>query len=64
MGLNGRFGKLLGRSARTGTLAADQERAQKIHGRADDETNDAQARTRQRMEAELDAQRSARTKNE
>lgn len=60
MGLRNRLATLFGKSAGDGTLAADQARPQEMHGRETRQTSHEQDGTRQRMEAELDAQRMQR----
>jgi hypothetical protein len=62
MGLSDRIGKLFGRSGSgSATLITDQARAQKIHGRETGQTASQQDGTRERMVAELDAQRASRS---
>jgi hypothetical protein len=60
MGLRDRLATLFGTSGGNGTVAADQARAQEMHGRETGQTSHEQDGTRQRMEAELDAQRTQR----
>ncbi len=63
MALSGRLGRLLGKTAVANpTLVADRARARGMHGQAVGQTALAQAGMRQRMEAELDAQRAARAR--
>ncbi len=60
MGLRDRLATLFGKPGGHDTLAADQARAQEMHGRETQQTSHEQDGTRQRMEAELDAQRTQR----
>jgi len=61
MGLRERLGRLFGKPARgSTTLAADRTRANEMHGRETTQTRYEQDGTRQRMEAELDGQRTQR----
>jgi hypothetical protein len=61
MGLSERIGRLLGRNpAANATLVADRERQQRMHGQEVGQTTNEQANMRQRMEAEMDTQRTDR----
>lgn len=61
MGLSERLGKLFHKpAAGTATLAADQTRAHAMHGHATSQSSTEQDGGRQRMEAELAAQRTDR----
>ncbi len=62
MGLREQISKLFGKStAGETTLTADRARAQEMHGRETGQSSSEQDGTRQRMEAQLDAQRTQRT---
>ncbi|HLZ72140.1 MAG TPA: hypothetical protein VKV26_19715 [Dehalococcoidia bacterium] len=64
MGLNERIGRLLGRrSAPSATLAADRARQQQMHGQETGQTDQERAAMRQRMEADVDAQRAERAEH-
>ena len=61
VGLSERISRLFGKSATTSAApAAGPARAETIHGVEASQTAAAQDHTRQRMEAELDAQRAKR----
>ncbi len=64
MGLGERIGRWFGRrSAPNATLSEDRARQQQMHGRETGQTEQEQAAMRQRMEADVDAQRTERAQH-